>query len=50
MTEKTLAEMADEARKIYYANWRSNNKERIKQHNKNFWRKKAMQMAKDKAE
>ena len=33
-----------EVRKTYYKNWRANNKDKVKQHNLNFWKKKAQQM------
>ena len=29
------------ARREYYRNWRANNKDKVRQHNKNYWTKKA---------
>ena len=33
-----------EARRAYKREWRKNNKERIEEHNRRFWEKKAAQM------
>ena len=39
--EKTLEEIARKERLEYFRNWRANNKEKVKKHNQNYWRKKA---------
>ena len=31
-----------EARKRYYEDWRAKNKDKVKQHNLNFWKKRAL--------
>lgn len=36
-----IDDKAAEIRRDYYRQWRAANKERIKQHNQNYWRKKA---------
>lgn len=38
-------EKAAQARKEYFREWRSKNKEKVKQHNANFWAKRAQQIA-----
>ncbi len=40
---KTIEELAREERLAYYKKWRAKNKDKIKQHNANYWRKKAEQ-------
>ena len=34
-----------EARKEYYRKWRAANKDKVKQHNRNYWAKKAAELA-----
>ena len=35
--------LISQVRKAYYKDWRAKNKDKVKQHNLNFWRKKALQ-------
>lgn len=35
--------LINQVRKAYYKDWRAKNKDKVKQHNLNFWRKKALQ-------
>ena len=37
---ENLEEKIRNERLKYYRNWRKNNKDKVKQHNKNFWLKK----------
>ena len=39
MNKENLLEI--EAKKLYFKNWRNNNKDKIKKHNEKFWKKKA---------
>lgn len=41
LDEKHLEELAKQERLEYYRNWRKNNKEKIKQSNANYWKRKA---------
>lgn len=34
--------LINQVRKAYYKDWRAKNKDKVKQHNLNFWRKKAL--------
>ena len=34
--------LISEVRKAYYKDWRAKNKDKVKQHNLNFWKKKAL--------
>lgn len=43
MAEKSIEELAAEARRAYFKEWRAKNKDKVKQHNANFWLKKAAQ-------
>lgn len=46
MENKTIDEMAIvEARREYYRKWRAANKDKVKQHNRNYWIKKAAELA-----
>ena len=38
--EENLEELIHKQKLEYYKNWRKNNKDKVKQHNKNFWLKK----------
>jgi len=41
MDKKTLETTAKEERLKYFREWRRKNPEKVKQHNKNYWEKKA---------
>ena len=41
--EKTIDEIAREERLAYFREWRANNKDKVKKHNQNFWKRKAEQ-------
>lgn len=41
MDKKTLAAAAKEERLKYFREWRRNNPEKVKKHNKNYWEKRA---------
>lgn len=41
MEHKALEEAAKEERLNYFREWRRNNPEKVKQHNKNYWLKRA---------
>lgn len=43
MDNKTIEEIAREERLAYFRNWRANNREKVKQHNQNYWLRKAEQ-------
>ena len=38
--KQKLDELIHQEKLKYYRNWRKNNKDKVKQHNKNFWLKK----------
>lgn len=41
MDKKTLEAAAKEERLKYFREWRRNNRDKVKKHNKNYWMKKA---------
>ena len=41
MDNKTIEELARQARLAYFREWRANNKEKVKQHNANYWKRRA---------
>lgn len=41
MDKKTLEALAKEERLRYFREWRKKNPDKVKQHNKNYWEKKA---------
>ena len=43
LVEKSIDELAREERLAYFKEWRAKNKDKVKQHNQNFWRRKAEQ-------
>lgn len=43
MLDKNLEEIARQERLEYFRQWRANNKDKVKQHNKNYWLRKAEQ-------
>ena len=43
--QKSIEELARQKRLEYFRNWRANNKEKVRQHNKNYWLRKAVQQA-----
>ena len=38
---KTIEERMLEERKAYFKQWRANNRDKIREHNQNYWRKRA---------
>jgi hypothetical protein len=36
-----MNKIENEARKTYYKEWRAKNKDKVRQHNQNFWKKRA---------
>ena len=45
--QTNIEELARQERLEYFRTWRANNKERVKQHNENYWRRKAEKRAKE---
>lgn len=45
MTAKELNEAVLNERRAYYRKWRKNNPDKVKRHNENYWRKRALQKA-----
>lgn len=43
MLNNNLEEIARQERLEYFRQWRANNKDKVKQHNKNYWLRKAEQ-------
>ena len=43
MTEKSLNEKIKDTRNEYMRTWRANNRDKVKQYNQNYWRKKVLQ-------
>lgn len=41
--EKTLEELAQEERLSYFREWRAKNKDRVKENNRRYWEKKALE-------
>ena len=41
--KQNIEELIRQERLKYFRNWRKNNKDKVKQHNKNFWLKKIKQ-------
>ena len=41
--KQSIEEMAIEARREYFRQWRAENKDKVRKHNQNYWRKKAME-------
>ncbi len=39
---KTIEELAREERKAYFKKWRADNKEKVKEHNANYWKKRVL--------
>jgi hypothetical protein len=42
MDKKSLENAAKEERLRYFRQWRKNNPDKVKQHNRNYWEKKAL--------
>ena len=40
--KENIDELIKEEKRKYYKNWRKNNKDKIKKHNKDYWKKRAM--------
>lgn len=48
MGKQSIEELARQERLEYFRNWRSQNKDKIKKHNDDYWKRKAMErIAKD---
>lgn len=47
MDKKTLEAVAKEERLKYYREWRKNNPDKVKTHNRNYWEKKAKEKLKE---
>ena len=45
MKESAIEALTKEIRKAYYREWRVKNKDKVKEHNNNFWTKRAMRIA-----
>ena len=45
MSEKDIEKMIVEEKREYYRKWRAENKDKIKENNRKYWLKKAMQKA-----
>ncbi|MDD3831500.1 MAG: phosphatase [Clostridia bacterium] len=43
MQRNAESNLISAVRKAYYKDWRAKNKDKVKQHNLNFWNKKALQ-------
>lgn len=43
---KYSTKQIDDARKLYFKNWRKNNPDKVKKHNATFWEKKAKELMK----
>lgn len=51
MTEASkMEEKMKETRREYYRQWRAKNKDKVRQHNRNYWLKKAQQNTQQKGE
>lgn len=54
LTDEQLEKLALEARRKYYREyyreWRRNNPDKVKEYNKRYWRKKALEMLKEQQE
>ena len=48
--EKTLQEIAARERREYLKKWRAAHADRVKEHNRQYWRKKAMKKLKEQEE
>ena len=44
LTAEERSELAKQARRIYYRNWRRANPDKVKQHNERYWLKKTATM------
>lgn len=42
-TNATIESVIAEERKAYFKEWRAKNKDKVRQHNQNYWRKRAEQ-------
>lgn len=42
MDSKKLKELVINERKEYFRNWRANNKDKVRQHNKNYWERRVL--------
>ncbi len=47
LTDEQLEELALEARRKYYREWRRNNPDKVREYRKRYWRKKALEMLKE---
>jgi hypothetical protein len=42
-SKKEIELLVKEVRKEYFRSWRAANKDKVKQHNQNYWKKKALE-------
>ncbi len=49
MSNQNLEELAAEVKKNYYKDWRAKNKDRIKQTNADYWKRRAQKLAEERA-
>ncbi len=47
MNEVKAIDAAAKARREYFRQWRSNNKDKVKEYNKRYWEKKALERQKE---
>ena len=50
MPKKTIEDLAREERLEYYRNWRAKNKEKVKESNRKYWERKALEKQKESKE
>lgn len=50
MNKKQIEIAAKEERLRYFREWRKNNPDKVKQHNRNYWEKKALQKMEEECE
>lgn len=47
MKQKDIEELVRQERLEYFRNWRARNKDKVKQHNKNYWEKRVKKKIED---
>jgi len=47
LTDKEIQELAREKQREYLREWRKKNPDKVKEYNKRYWRKKALEMLKE---
>ena len=50
LTDEQLEELAREKQREYQREWRMKNPDKVKEYNKRYWRKKALEMLKEQQE